>query len=358
MPTPPQSSTTVNLTAPITISSAVSDVTYNVTAAISGTAINLTTTGSLTRVVVRANNLAVNGVGGPGTVRDVAVFDATGSGFVGIKRFEGCVLGSKNHTDFRLTGSGVSLAPDAMIKSDDPDRFGIFLRDLSDSSFDGAFVALNAGRTSGISSATGIEYWENVHGTTANVMVSKSHAGYGVAIYRSTNNTVRDLLTDGIADPGLSIGGGAVNNVVDKATLRNSAIGLIIGEDVAGISHHNAVHTLRVENAGYGCVFLDRGSNTNTVGDAGGTTCINTGGADLTHTSSVWIANRPDQTGITPPFGNRVLGLAQSGTAVVPVYAVYLGPGTTENTVVGSATSWRIAKVLNEGLVGSLALSG
>jgi hypothetical protein len=101
---------------------------------------------------------------------------------------------------------------------------------------------------------------------------------------------------------------------------------------------------------------MDRGAYGNLVGDVGGATCTNTGGADSTHTSSVWISNRPDQTGITPPHDNQVLGLAQSGTAIIPLYAVYLGAGTTENSVKGSASSWQIAKFLDDGLIGSLGV--
>jgi hypothetical protein len=93
---------------------------------------------------------------------------------------------------------------------------------------------------------------------------------------------------------------------------------------------------------------MDRGAYNNTVGDVGGTSCVNTGGADSTHWSSVWISNRPGQTNV-PPHDNKVLGLAQSGQSDNPKYSVYLGSGTTHNTVAGTASFWTVAKVLDQG---------
>jgi hypothetical protein len=356
MPVAPQSSTVINVSAPITISGSVTDVIYNVTAAIAD-AIVLTSTARLERVRINANNLAQNGVRGPGTVKDVSVYDAVSAGFHGVKRFEGATYSQNASRDFWLVGTGVSSAPDALMKSYSADWIGMYIGALYNSRFEGALAALNAG---GIGSATGIEFWGEGRGNYFNIMISNANPGYGLAIYRGSSlNTIHEFYGDGAgapdSDPGISIGGGSYSNVIDKATVKNYALGLIIGEDVAGVSHHNTVHTLRVERAPYGCVFMDRGSYSNIVGDVGGSTCFNTGGPDSSHLGSVYISNRPSQTGITPPHDNRVLALAQSGTQIVPQYAVYLGPGTTGNTVNGSASSWRIAKLLNEGLTVQLS---
>jgi hypothetical protein len=128
-----------------------------------------------------------------------------------------------------------------------------------------------------------------------------------------------------------------------------------LGEDVDPSPHDNFIHTLIAENTPYGCVFMDRGAYNNVVGDVGGTKCTNTGGADDTHLSSVWIANRPGQTNV-PPHDNKVLGLAQSGRLYSPRYAAHLGSGTTRNTVKGTATYWTIAKVRDQGSGNSVSL--
>ena len=102
-------------------------------------------------------------------------------------------------------------------------------------------------------------------------------------------------------------------------------------------------------------VFMDRGAYRNIVGDVGGTSCVDTGGADDTHHSSVWIANRPGQTN-APPHDNQVLGLAQSGQLHDPRYSVYFGAGTTRNTVRGTAAFSTIAKVFDQGYGNTAAL--
>ncbi|NTW88274.1 MAG: hypothetical protein HGB26_03940, partial [Desulfobulbaceae bacterium] len=115
------------MTAPITVRTEIKDVTYNVTGAFSGPAVTLTETGSLTRVVVMVNNLANTGVYGPGTVTDVAVSHAINNGFAGVQHFQGVCADTCSRTGFRLQGTGVTLAADAMLKSNDAGRFGFGL---------------------------------------------------------------------------------------------------------------------------------------------------------------------------------------------------------------------------------------
>jgi hypothetical protein len=344
MPVPPQSSTVIDLTSPITISGTVTDVTYNVTGSMSGsTAISLGTTGRLERVRVNVNGNAMNGVAG-GTLKDVYVTGATYAGIVGAHAFEGVVYSTNNYADFLLSGSGVTLAADAMIKSTNVNKFSFLVKNLTDSHFDGAIVGLTG---AGLPpQATTFECWINCQRNVFNVIIANGAPGYGLAIYGgSADNVVNEFLGNGVGgDPGISIGGGSTRNVINKATVNRYTVGVIFGEDVDPPPYGNVVHTLKVSDAHYGCVFMDRGAYNNIVGDVDGTTCVNTGG-DF---ASVWIANRSGQTNV-PPHDNQVLGLAQSGQLDYPRYAVYLGSETTRNTVSGTATSWTIAKVLDQG---------
>jgi hypothetical protein len=353
MPVSPQSSTTINVTSPITISGTVTDVTYNVTGSMpNATAINLGTTGRLERVRVNVNGNAMNGVSG-GTLKDVYVTGAAYAGVASARRFEGVVFATNNYVDFYLSGSGVTLPADAMIKSSNIRNFSFFAQNLSDSHFDGPMVSLApAGAPP---SATAFECWSNCQRNLFNIIISDKAPGYGFAMYGadSVDNVVNEFLGTGTvgtgdSDPGISIGAGAARNVIHKATVRRYTVGVIFGEDVDPPPHDNVVHTLNAQDTYWGCVFMDRGAYHNIVGDIGGTTCVNTGGADDTHHSSVWIANRPGQTNV-PPHDNQVLGLAQSGQLHSPRHSVYLGSGTTRNTVRGTAAFWTIAKLLDQG---------
>ena len=352
MPVPPQSSTIINVTSPITISGTVTDVTYNVTGSMpNATAINLGTTGRLERVRVNVNGNALNGVAG-GALKDVYVTGATYAGIASARSFEGVVFATNNYVDFYLSGSGVTLAADAMIKSLNVLNFSFLGNNLADSHFNGPLVSLApAGAPP---SATAFECWANCQRNLFNIIIANKAPGYGLAMYGgSVDNVVNEFLGNGTlgsgdSDPGISMGGGAARNVINKATVVRYTIGVIFGEDVDPSPHDNVVHTLIAQDTYYGCVFMDRGAYNNKIGDVGGTTCVNTGGADSTHFSSVWIANRPGQTNV-PPHDNQVLGLAQSGSLDNPRYSVFLGPGTTRNTVRGTAAFWTTAKLLDQG---------
>ncbi len=350
MPVPPQSSKVINITSPITISGTVTDVTYNVTGSMtSSTAITLGSTGRLERVRVNVNGNAYIGVSG-GTLKDVYVSGGIYAGIASTRRFEGVVFGTNSYRDFYLSGSGVTMPADAMIKSANVKKFSFYARNLTDSKFDGPIVSVTP--TSGTlpPQATAFECWSNCQRNLFNIIISDRAPGYGLAIYGSSaDNVVNEFLGIGnLGDPGVSIGGGAARNVIHKATVKRYTVGAIFGEDVDPSPRDNVIHTLHVEDAYWGCVFMDRGAYNNIVGDVGGTTCINTGGADDTHHSSVWISNRPGQSNV-PPHDNQVLGLAQSGQQRNPRYAAYLGSGTTRNKVTGTATYWTIAKVLDRG---------
>jgi hypothetical protein len=360
MPAPPRSSTVINVTSPITISGTVTDVTYDVTGSMPrATAIELGTTGRLERVRVNVNGNAMNGVGG-GTLKDVYVSGATYAGVASTRRFEGVVFATNNSVDFYLSGKGVTQAADAMIKSSLVHEFSFFAKDLSDGRFEGAIVSLTPGEAP--ASATAFECWSGCQRNLFNVIVANKARGYGLAIYGrdSVDNVVNEFLGAGNvgagdSDPGISIGGGATRNVIHKATVRRYTVGVVFGEDVDPPPHDNVVHTLVAEDTYWGCVFMDRGAYDNVVGDVGGTTCINTGGADDTHHSSVWIGNRPGQNNV-PPHGNQVFGLAQSGQQHSPRYSAHLGSETTRNTVRGTATNWTIDKVLDQGSANSVDL--
>jgi hypothetical protein len=353
MPVPPQSSKIINVTSPIKISGTVTDVTYNVTGSMpSSAAITLGTSGRLERVRVNVNGRAMNGVVG-GTLKDVYVTGATYAGIASTRSFDGVVFSTNNYVDFYLSGSGVKLPANAMIKSANVRKFSFMAKALSDSRFDGPIVSV---ATSGIAKqATSFECWSGCRRNLFNIIISDRAPGYGMAIYGadSADNVVNEFLATGVAgtgdsDPGISIGGGAARNVIHKATVRRYTVGVIFGEDVDPSPHDNVVHTLIASDVRYGCVYMDRGAYNNIVGDIGGTTCTNAGGADSTHHSSVWIANRPGQTNV-PPHDNQVLGLKQSGTGSDPRYSVYLGPGTTRNRVTGTATKWTVSKVADQG---------
>ena len=360
-PAPPQSSTVINLTAPVTISTAMKDVTYNVTGAFRGPAITLTPSGSLTRIVVKVNKLANTGVYGPGTVADVTVSNAITCGFAGVQHFQGACADTGSGTGFRLQGTGVTLAADAMLKSNDGGHFGFYLYGLHDSHFDGAIVAINGGQTSRDTSATGVEFWHDVQRTSFNIIISNANTGYGLAIYgASANNTIHEFYGDGAgsfdSDPGISVGGGAHDNTITKATVKNYTCGAIFGEDVSPPPHGNRIDTLFVEHTPFPGVVMDHGAYNNTLGSVGGVTLTNIGSPDV-YRGSVFIANRPGQKG-PPPHGNKVLGLVQSGTVHTPIYAVYLGVGTTGNTVVGSASSWSTGKLLDQGTGNTVNVTG
>ena len=360
-PVPPQSSTVVNLTNSVTVTSAVKDVTYNVTSAFRGPAITLTPSGSLTRVVVKVNKLANTGVYGPGTVADVAVSNASTCGFANVQHFHGACADTGSGIGFRLQGTGVTLAADAMLKSNDGGHFGFYLSGLHDSHLDGAVVAIHGGQTSRDPSATGVEFWSDVQRSSFNIIVSNANSGYGLAIYgASANNTIREFYGDGAdsfdSDPGISDGGGAHDNTITKATIKNYTCGAIFGEDVSPPPHGNRIDTLIVENTRYPGVVLDHGAYDNTLGAVGGVTLTNIGSPGV-YRGSVYIANRPGQKG-TPPHGNRLLGLVQSGTVYKPTYAVYLGVGTTGNTVAGSASSWSTGKLLDQGVGNTVHVTG
>jgi hypothetical protein len=362
MPAMPQSSTVINVTSPITISTAMHDVTYNVTGSMtSSTAVTLTDTGSLERVVVKLNGLAMNGVSG-GTVKDVSVSGAKYAGFLNIKHYVGVNYGTGNNIDFYLNGSGVKMDADAMIKSLNTVNFGVMGDNLSSSSFDGAIVVLGAGS---IADATNFECWEACSNVTFNVIVSNKATGYGLAIYRSDHVTVNDYLANGNigtadSDPGISIGGGSHDNWIKKATVNKSSIGLIFGEDVDPPPYSNRVDNLVVNVAPYGGIVMDRGAYNNVVGQVGGVKLTDSGGAGLCcgylQNAAIYISNRSGQIN-TPPHGNQVLGLIENGTgAWTPTYAVYLGAGTTGNTISGTASSWSLGKLYNGGSGNTLNL--
>jgi hypothetical protein len=353
MPAPPRSSKIIDVTSPITISGTVSDVTYNVTGSMpNASAIDLGTTGRLERVRVNVNGKALNGVAG-GTLKDVYVTGATYAGVASTRGFEGVVFATNNYVDFYLSGRGVTLSPDAMIKSSKARQFSFLATNLSDGRFDGAIVSLSPATAS--PSATSFECWSGCQRNRFNIIISDKPPGYGLAIYGSdsVDNIVDEFVGTGNAgtgdsDPGISIGGGAARNVIHKALVRRFTVGVVFGEDVHPPPHDNAVHTLIAEDTDWGCVFIDRGAYNNVVGDVGGTRCVNTGGADDQHHASVWISNRNGQT-TAAPHGNQVLGLTQAGQRTRPRYTAYLGARTTRNTITGTATRWAIAKVLDRG---------
>ena len=360
-PVAPQAGTVINLSAPITVSSTVSDVTYNVTAAM-GVAVTVTATGRLNRVVVNSNNLAtvgVAGVGCSGTVQDVRVSSSVSYNFWGIKSYLAAEYSTGASEGFRLSGTGVTLAPDALLLSDHDRDFGVFAPSLYDSHLDGAIAAL--GGSSG-ATATGVELGD-AQRNSFNIVISNANPGYGLAIYGgSAFNTFNEFYgdetgaTDG--DPGVSIGGGSHDNTITKATIKHYTVGLIFGEDVNPSPFNNKVDTLIAQDTVYGGIVMDRGAYNNTVGAVGGTTLTNTGSvvSDI-HSASVRIANRTGQTN-TPPHGNKVLGLVQSGTTTIPQYSVWLGSGTTGNTVSGSASSWSTAKLLDQGSGNTISVTG
>jgi hypothetical protein len=239
-----------------------------------------------------------------------------------------------------------------MIKSLNVTNFSFMAQNLSDSHFDGALVSL--GSSGSPPEATAFECWGSCARNVFNIIIANKAPGYGLAIYgtASVDNVVNEFLGDGTipgdSDPGISIGAGAARNVIHKATVRRYTVGVVFGEDLDPSPHDNVVHTLIASDTYWGCVFMDRGSYNNVVGDVGGATCVNTGGADDTHWSSVWISNRPGQANV-PPHDNKVLGLKQSGQLYNPKYAAFFGSGTTRNTVSGTASYWTIAKVLDLG---------
>jgi hypothetical protein len=302
-------------------------------------------------VRVNVNRNAMNGIAG-GTLKDVYVTGATYAGAASTRRFEGVVFGTNSYVDFYLSGTGVTMPADAMIKSLNVPNFSFMAQTLYDGPFDGALVSL--GTTGSPNEATAFECWGSCARNAFNIIIANKAPGYGLAIYgtESVDNVINEFLGDGTipgdSDPGISIGAGAARNVIHKATVRRYTVGVIFGEDVNPSPHDNVVHTLIAEDAYWGCVFMDRGAYNNVVGDVGGTTCVNTGGADSEHWSSVWIANRPTQTNVAP-HDNKVLGLKQSGGVHIPKYVVFFGPGTTRNTVSGTAAYWSTAKVLDQG---------
>jgi hypothetical protein len=362
MPVPPQGSTVINLSAPITVSTTVSDVTYNVVSPIGGAAITLTSTGKLVRVVVKVNELADDGVagGGVGSVQDVAVYDAKYAGFINVESYSGANYGQHNYVDFYLSGSGVSVAPDAMLKSYDTANFGIYCEHLYNSHLDGALVALNGGMTNRNASATGIAVWNDCQHNSFNVVIGNAMPGYALQIGGgSAYNTFHDVYGDDSgafdSDPGISFESGAHDNTITNATMKSYIVGAMLGEDVNPEVYNNRIDTLAVSNAAYAGVEMDRGAYNNTVGDVGGVTLTNCGGSSTSYPGAVSIANRSGQTN-TPPHGNQVLGLNQSGTTRIPADAVYLGTGTTGNTVAGTATSWTLSELVDLGFSNSLSL--
>jgi hypothetical protein len=358
MPVPPQSSTTVNLTGPITISSTVTDVTYNVIAPINGAAVTLTSTGRLERVVVRANGLAVDGVAG-GTVKDGAVYDSTYAGFINVKQYEGANLGQRNYIDFYLGGSGINLLANAMLKSYDTSNFGFMGEHLFDSNFAGALVSLKGGQSNRNASATGFACWNDCQRNTFNIIIANSMPGYGMEMLGgSAFNTVKEFSGDGSgtfdSDPGISFQGGAHNNVIASATVTSYAEGAIFGEDIDPSVYNNRIDTLRVADAPVAGVIFDRGSNNNLLGSTGGVTLVNCGTIDP-YRGALQIANRVGQTN-AQPHDNKIVGLNESGTLRVPNYSVFLGSGTTRNAVSGNAFSWWVAKLLDQGVANTISV--
>lgn len=346
-PAAPQNPATVSLSSPRTISGVVTDTVFDVTASM-GTAVVVPAGARLERCVINCNGRAANGVSGAGTVKDVLVTGATDSGFSGVRNYEGCCRSSRNTKGFRLTGSGLTSPADCLLISDDDRDFGIYLRDLADSHFLGALAAINTGKTGGDPQATGIECWANVHDCEFNILISNANPGYGVAIYGSGtfNNTVKEILClalDRGGDPALSIGGGAHDNTIDKMYADGYAVGCIMGEDVNPSPFNNRVVRLEVRNSSYPAVIFDRGAHHNVVENAVLTNC---GSAGADYLGAISIFNRG---GAGIPHDNQVLGLVQSGTQTRPEYAVYLGAGTSGNVVRGSATSWSVGKVKNDG---------
>ena len=118
-------------------------------------------------------------------------------------------------------------------------------------------------------------------------------------------------------NPGISVGGGAHDNTIKKATVKNYSVGAIFGEDVAPPPYANRIDTLLVNHTSYPGVIMDRGAYDNILGQVGGVTLMNTGSPGV-YRGSVFIANRPGQKD-TPPHGNKVLGLVQSGTVHTPI---------------------------------------
>ena len=206
MPVPPQSSTIINVTSPITISGTVTDVTYNVTGSMpNSTAISLGTTGRLERVRVNVNGNARNGVTG-GTLKDVYVTGATYANIASTRRFEGVVFATNNYLDFYLSGSGVTLPADAMIKSANVKKFSFYAKNLSDSHFDGPIVSVTP--TGALPpQATAFECWSNCQRNVFNIIISDKAPGYGLAIYGvgSVDNVVNEFLGTGNVGSGTAI---------------------------------------------------------------------------------------------------------------------------------------------------------
>jgi hypothetical protein len=122
-----------------------------------------------------------------------------------------------------------------------------------------------------------------------------------------------------------------------------------MGEDVEPSVYDNKVETVSISNANSGGVLMNKGAYDNIVGGTGGVTCVNCGSdSSLQWLGSVSINNRSDDNN-TPPHGNQVLGLNQSGTTNVPEYSVNLGSGTTDNTITGKTTAWSVSKVNDQG---------
>lgn len=341
----------VTVSSTVTIQGTVSGKRYIAAAGFIGTMVKLTAGSVLDNCVVDGRGTAQVGVdgGGVGTVRNVKVMNCAYTGFTWVKRFEGYVYGERNFFNFTLSGDGVRQPPGAVIHSHDAGSWGLDVRVLKNSRFEGLILAHWTGKTSGKNQATGFEIREQCTDNYFAHIIANANPGYGVAIanfYPARGPVARnsfglvecDGAGSGDSDPAMVFSGGVFDSKVGRAVLKNHAFGVTVGEDNSTPNGRVHFDHLEVHASRYGGVRAEVNDgltiNKLILRDVGTVSAtVAQGAIHLRGTARNTVILGIDQD--VGPLGLK------------PVYALYVEAGNTGRAE-GTMRAWTTAKVKND----------
>lgn len=363
----------VTVTSPRTITGTVTDTNFVVpsSATFMQNALVMTEGSRLERVTVTTNGrVELSAIAGMnvGALKDVSI-NALGAytGASSIKRFEGVVYATRGYHSILLSGTDVTLAPDALIRTFDGDKTGSTAVHLARADLAGTIFVDASGNTSRDPSATGFRVWEDTQNATFNYIVAKRMPGYSAAVVRASSAPVSDVTVNVLdadaaggfdGDPGLVITGGTIRTTIGQAIVRNHTLCVTIGEyDFASQVQQEqnvSIGALLAENCRYGGLRSEYGDGL----DIGALKLVNTGTVQTSVMEASLQIGRSNPHGFGPSaFTNvNIRGLDQSGTTLIPDYAVYVAAGSS-GSITGRASSWRVAKVRNDSTV-SVSVTG
>lgn len=227
----------------------------------------------------------------------------------------------------------------------DNSNFGVVLYDTAGWHF-GQIESDRNGCTAGNKSGTGVELWRSSHDNTFDKITALQNPGYALAVNHASNsNTFAEVYADNTGgcggDPGISFVDGSSGNLITKATVIASTVGLRFGENDSGTDRPvtlNIVDTYIGTSLAYGGIRFEHGDGNR----------VNT--ATLTDIQSVWqpwVRAAVEFSPLSFSTTNNVVASLSMFGALRPSYGVHFGANASGNSVIGNVL-YTTGRVLDE----------